>query len=60
MNGRFFIFKDISGRYRWRLKSNNNEIVASSEEYANKSLAVESAKKVFVWAHNAPIIDLTQ
>jgi uncharacterized protein YegP (UPF0339 family) len=35
---KFQLYKDKSGEYRWRLRADNNEIIAdSSEGYVNKS-----------------------
>ena len=35
---KFQVFEDKAGEYRWRLRANNNQIIASSAEgYVNKS-----------------------
>ena len=56
--GKFEIYKDIAGQYRWRLKAGNGEIVASSEGYIYKSSALSSAQNVKGWASGATIVDL--
>lgn len=35
--GKFTIFKDRAGKYRFNLKANNGEIILSSEAYSGKS-----------------------
>lgn len=57
--GKFEIYKDVAGQYRWRLKASNGEIVASSEGYVYKSSALSSAQNVKGWASVATIVDLT-
>lgn len=48
MAGKFELYKDRSGEFRFRLKAANGEIIASSEGYTSKSGAlngIESVKK---------------
>ncbi len=50
-------FKDKSGKYRFRLKAANGEIIATSEAYSSKDACVggiESVKK------NAPIAKIVE
>lgn len=53
--GKFEVYKDRAGGYRWRLKAGNGEIVAVSESYVSLTGAASSARKVTTWATNAPI-----
>lgn len=40
----FQVYPDSSGKYRWRLRANNNEIVASSgESFSSKQAAKDGA-----------------
>jgi len=41
MVGRFEIYKDVGGQYRFRLKGRNGEIVASGESYPTKAAGEE-------------------
>ena len=34
---KFEVYKDRSGKYRWRLRATNGEIIASSEAYSSKA-----------------------
>ena len=39
MAGKFELFTDNAGKYRFRLKASNGQIIASSEGYASKKSA---------------------
>ncbi|MGS2811352.1 YegP family protein [Nocardia sp. MW-W600-9] len=41
MAGKFEIFADAAGKFRWRLEAGNGEIIAQSQAYESK----EAAKK---------------
>jgi uncharacterized protein YegP (UPF0339 family) len=59
MAGKFEVYKDKSGGFRFRLKAGNGEVVASSESYKTKAGAlggVESVKK----NAGSDIVDLTE
>lgn len=59
MAGKFEVYKDKSGGYRFRLKAGNGETIASSESYKTKASAmngVESVKK----NAGADVMDLTE
>lgn len=48
MAGQFELYTDKGGKYRFRLKAANGEIIASSEAYESKAAAkngIESVKK---------------
>lgn len=56
---KFEVFEDSAREFRWRLKADNGEIVATSEGYADRHNAHESAEKLKVWANSSdPIVDL--
>lgn len=59
MAGKFEVYKDKSGGYRFRLKAGNGEVIASSESYKSKASAlngVESVKK----NADAAVVDVTE
>ena len=58
--GKFQIYKDKAGEYRWRLRANNNEIVASSEGYTNKSNCQHGIDVIKKLAPKAEVEDLTK
>jgi len=55
---KFQLYTDRAGQERWRLKSGNGEIVATSEGYSSRSAARASAQKVKIWAGNASIEEI--
>jgi uncharacterized protein YegP (UPF0339 family) len=59
MAGKFEVYKDKSGGFRFRLKAGNGEVIASLESYKSKACAlngVESVKK----NAGADVVDLTE
>ena len=52
MAGKFELYKDKSGEYRWRLKATNGQTIASSGEgYSTKASALNGIDSV---KRNAP------
>jgi uncharacterized protein YegP (UPF0339 family) len=46
--GKFEIYKDNKGEFRWRLRASNGEVIAMGEGYTSKSgckKGIESVKK---------------
>ncbi len=46
--GKFEIYKDKKGEYRWKLLAGNNQIIATGEGYSSKDgckKGIESVKK---------------
>ncbi|MCH8345952.1 MAG: DUF1508 domain-containing protein [Chloroflexi bacterium] len=53
---KFQIFKDNAGEYRWRLRANNNEIIADSAEgYKAKSDCANAIDLVKLLAPTAEV-----
>jgi uncharacterized protein len=59
MAGKFEIFKDTRGEFRFHLKSPNEEVIASSEGYKTKASAENGIKSVQTNAPGATVVDLT-
>ena len=58
---KFQIFKDEKGEYRWRLRADNNEIIAdSSEGYMSKSDCAKGIKLVKQLGPDAKVEDQSQ
>lgn len=58
MAGKFELYKDVKGKYRFRLKASNGQIVAVGEAYESKAAAlngIESVRK----NSTAPVVDQT-
>jgi uncharacterized protein YegP (UPF0339 family) len=58
MAGKFELYKDKSGEYRFRLKAANGETIATSEGYASKSGAKNGIASVQKNAPTAEVVEL--
>ena len=59
MAGKFEVYKDARGEYRFRLKAANGEIIATGEGYKSKASALNGIESVKKNAPDAPVIDQT-
>lgn len=59
MAGKFEIYTDKAGTFRFRLKAGNGEVVATGEAYETKSAAIKGTEAVQRAAHGAEVKDLT-
>ncbi|HZA79595.1 MAG TPA: YegP family protein [Acidimicrobiales bacterium] len=59
MAGKFELYKDGAGKFRFRLKAANGEIIAASEAYNSKASAQNGIESVKTNAPTAPVEDLT-
>jgi len=58
---KFEIYKDSAGKFRWRLKAPNGEIIASSGEgYESKDSCKNGIQSVKTNAPKAQITEMTQ
>lgn len=57
MPGKFELYKDKAGKFRFRLKAGNGEIIAVSEAYESKAAAKNGIESVKKNAPTAGIID---
>ncbi|MGJ0390823.1 YegP family protein [Microbacterium sp. CGR1] len=57
MAGRFELYTDKSGEYRFRLKSGNGEVIAISEGYSSKSAALNGIDSVRRNAADAEVVE---
>jgi len=55
---KFEIYKDAAGKFRWRLKAPNGEIIAASEAYESKDSCKNGINSVKLNAPKAEIADL--
>ena len=58
MAGKFEIYQDRAGKYRFRLKASNGQIVASGEAYESKANAKKGAESVQKAADGASIVEV--
>ena len=58
---KFQIFKDRAGDFRWRLRADNNEVIAdSSEGYKSKASCKHGIELVKRLAPAAEVVDQTE
>jgi len=57
MAGKFELYKDRAGKYRFRLKAGNGEIIATSEAYESKAGAKNGIESVRKNAPDAPLVE---
>ncbi len=55
--GRFVIYEDLGGTFRWRLRANNDDIIATSQPYDSKAAAKRAAESVRRIAPGAEIVE---
>jgi uncharacterized protein len=59
MAGKFELYTDSAGKYRFRLKANNGEIIAVGEAYGSKTAAMSGIDSIKRQAAEASVHDLT-
>jgi uncharacterized protein len=57
MAGKFEVYQDRAGKYRFRLKASNGEVVASGEAYESKASAKQGCEAVQRAADGAAIVE---
>ena len=60
MSGKFEVYEDNAGKFRFRLKANNGEIVAQSQSYESREGAHNGCEAVQRAAEGARIEDLAE
>jgi len=58
--GKFEVYTDKSGEYRFRLKAPNGEVIATSEGYSAKKSCMNGIESVKKNAPNATIVELNE
>ena len=46
MAGKFEVYKDKAGKFRFRLKAGNNEVIATGEAYESKAACLKGIESV--------------
>lgn len=59
MAGKFELYKDAAGKYRFRLKASNGQIIAVGEAYESKASALNGIESVKKNAADAAVVDQT-
>lgn len=58
MAGKFEVYPDKAGKYRFRLKASNGEVVAQGEAYSSKDAAIEGTAAVQRAAAGATVVEV--
>ncbi|WP_244178717.1 YegP family protein [Streptomyces rubellomurinus] len=58
MAGKFEVYEDAGGKFRFRLKAGNGEIVATGQGYSSKEAAHKGVDAVQRAAVDASVVDL--
>lgn len=59
MAGKFEVYEDKAGKFRFRLKAANGQVVATGEDYETKAAAIKGTEAVQRAADGATVEDLT-
>jgi uncharacterized protein len=57
MAAKFEVYEDAGGKFRFRLKAGNGEVVAQSQAYATREGAVKGCEAVRRAAADAEVVD---
>ncbi len=57
MAGKFEVYSDKAGRFRFRLKASNGQVVATGEAYETKAAANDGCEAVQRAANGAKIVE---
>jgi len=57
--GKFELYQDTAGKYRFRLKAGNGQIIAVGEAYESKAAAQKGIESVKANAGDAAVVDQT-
>lgn len=60
MAGKFEIYADKAGKFRFRLKASNGQVVATGEAYETKANVIKGVEAVQRAAEGAQVSDLTE
>ncbi|HOP08767.1 MAG TPA: YegP family protein [Candidatus Methanofastidiosa archaeon] len=58
MGGKFEYYKDKAGKYRFRLKASNGQVIASGEGYNSKDACINGMESVKKNAPDAPMVEV--
>jgi uncharacterized protein len=60
MAGKFEVYEDKGGKWRFRLKAGNGEVVAQGQAYADKKAAVKGCEALQRAADGAAVVDASE
>lgn len=60
MAGKFELYQDKAGKYRFRLKASNGQVIASGQGYASKKSALAGIESVRTNAPDAELVEVEE
>lgn len=60
MAGKFEVYKDNGGKYRFRLKASNGQVIASGQGYSSKESCLKGIESVRKNAPESPVIEVEE
>lgn len=60
MAGKFELYTDSAGKYRFRLKASNGQVIAASQAYASKKSALDGIESVRKHAPEAETVEIEE
>jgi len=58
MAGKFEVYQDKAGKYRFRLKAGNGQVIATGEAYESKSACLNGVESIKKNAPDAAVVDV--
>lgn len=58
MAGKFEVYEDKGGKFRFRLKASNGQVIASGQGYATKESCLKGIESVRKNAPESPVVDV--
>jgi uncharacterized protein YegP (UPF0339 family) len=56
--GKFEVYKDKAGKFRFRLKASNGQVVATGEAYETRAAAMKGCESVVKASTGAPVVEV--
>ena len=60
MSGKFELYTDQAGKFRFRLKASNGQVIAASQGYTTRKSALDGIASVRTNAPQAPIVEVEE
>ncbi|MBN1623718.1 MAG: YegP family protein [Clostridia bacterium] len=58
MAGKFEVYEDKAGKFRFRLKASNGQVIATGEAYSTKSACLNGVESVKKNAPDAEVVEV--
>jgi uncharacterized protein YegP (UPF0339 family) len=60
MSGKFEVYQDKAGKFRFRLKAGNGQVIASGQGYASKDSCLKGIESVKKTSPDAAIVEVEE